>query len=291
MVSALVFSDTLGPQKGNGMNVTQDFNNSPMLDFAKRVLRESVVAKGFWFGLVGVIAILVISGPFTTADVMSIWERGIYWLVIATLTYFCAVGCAALIYAMLHPRIADWRVNSLISGLVAGLPVATLVIVSNAYVFKVGYGNLGGYTELAIGCVIVSVVGTFLHQTVNVDLRQLQPQANPRAGQAAPILKRLEPRIRAQVVSLHAQGHYVEVTTLRGKQLVLMRLKDAIAELEPDCGRQVHRSWWVRKQQVQAARRTSGRVVLQLEDGRQVPVSRYNLSEIRHWMTTETTHA
>jgi len=134
----------------------------------------------------------------------------------------------------------------------------------------------------------VTVVGTFLHQTLNLEMRLLKPASDPLAGFTAPILKRLNPGIRAEVVSLHAQGHYVEVTTLKGKQLVLIRLKDAIDELKPDCGCQVHRSWWVCKQKVQAAQRSNGRVVLTLTDGREVPVSRYNLTEIRRWMASET---
>lgn len=270
------------------MTVVQSLLDSPQLDLTKRALRGSAIAQGFWVGLAGVIVVLVISGPFTTSDIMSVSERAIYWFVIATCTYFFTISCAAPVYVLLHPRIMDWRVNSVISGLFAALPVTAFVVFTNTYVFKVGYGNLDGYAELAFGCVIITIVGTFLHQAVNVDLRQIRPAPSPDTGAASPLLKKLDPEIRANVVSLHAQGHYVEVTTLRGRQLLLMRLKDAIAELEPDSGCQVHRSWWVSKQVAQAAKRCSGRVVLNLADGREVPVSRFNLTEIRRWIASET---
>lgn len=272
---------------GRGMSVAQDDLNNATMEFTKRVLRRSALAQGFWLGLAGVIAILVISGPFTTAEVMSLSDRAIYWCIIAVFTYFCAVGVAAAVYAVLHPRIANWKLSGIIAGLIAGIPVAVFVVVVNAYVVPVGYGNLGGYAELALSCVFVTIVGTFMHQAVNTDLRQIRPEAGTLGNLAAPIFKRLDPNIRAEVVSLHAQGHYVEVTTRRGKQLVLMRLKNAIAELGPDCGRQVHRSWWVCNRQAQTAHRSGGRVVLQLVDGREVPVSRYNLKEIRRWIASQ----
>ena len=270
------------------MNAAGTFLNSTVADFTHRALRRSAMSQGFWLGLAGVVVILVLSGPFRTMEIMSFWERAVYWFVIATVSYFCAVGFAAPVYVLLHPRIANWKISSLIAGIVAGTPVAAFVCLANAYVFDIGYGNLSGYTELAFGCVVVAIVGTFLHQVVNLDFRRLEPEPGKHASVAAPILKRLDPDVRAEVVSLHAQGHYVEVTTLRGKQLLLMRLKNAISELEPGCGRQVHRSWWVHRQKVQAARRSSGRVVLTLQDGREVPVSRYNLTEIRRWMEAET---
>ena len=270
------------------MTAAGTFLNSTAADFTRRALRRSAMSQGFWLGLAGMVVILVLSGPFRTMEIMSFWERTVYWSVIATVSYFCAVGFAAPIYVLLHPRITNWKINSLISGIVAGIPVAAFVLLANAYVFNVGYGNLSGYTELAFGCIVVAAVGTFLHQFVNLDFRRLEPEPGKHAGIAAPILKRLDPHIRAEVVSLQAQGHYVEVTTLRGTQLLLMRLKDAIAELERDCGSQVHRSWWVRRQSVQAARRSNGRVVLTLKDGREVPVSRHNLTDIRRWIASET---
>ncbi|MFK7943388.1 MAG: hypothetical protein AB8B85_10825, partial [Paracoccaceae bacterium] len=100
------------------MIAAHGFLNSPSVKLTNRVLRVSAKSQGFWAGLAGVVVILVISGPFTTADVMSTSERAIYWSVIATVCYFCAIGCAAPTYALLLPHLGGWKVNSLISGLV-----------------------------------------------------------------------------------------------------------------------------------------------------------------------------
>jgi DNA-binding LytR/AlgR family response regulator len=59
-----------------------------------------------------------------------------------------------------------------------------------------------------------------------------------------------------------------------GQDLILMRLSDAVSELEGLEGAQTHRSWWVAKDAVTGAERGDGRATLTLKDGSEVPVSR-----------------
>jgi DNA-binding LytR/AlgR family response regulator len=63
--------------------------------------------------------------------------------------------------------------------------------------------------------------------------------------------------------------------------LILMRLADAIGELPPSHGMQVHRSWWVGYEAVASIEREAGRVTLRLTDGTQVPVSRTYQAAVR----------
>ena len=73
----------------------------------------------------------------------------------------------------------------------------------------------------------------------------------------------------------------VEVTTSRGRELVLMRLLDAIAEAEGVPGWQIHRSHWVAKAAVVKVHRAEGKVALELSNGLRLPVSRGFLPQIR----------
>ena len=50
--------------------------------------------------------------------------------------------------------------------------------------------------------------------------------------------------------------------------------RDALAELGPSRGRQVHRSWWVAEGAIASAERNAGRPVLVLRNGLRVPVSK-----------------
>lgn len=99
----------------------------------------------------------------------------------------------------------------------------------------------------------------------------------PEVVAPAPVkfLERLPLKLRgAQVWAVEAQDHYLRLHTSKGQDLILMRLADAVAELEGIEGAQVHRSWWVAREAVADARRGDGRATLTLKDGSEVPVSR-----------------
>ena len=81
--------------------------------------------------------------------------------------------------------------------------------------------------------------------------------------------------------AVEAEDHYLRLHTSRGQDLILMRLSDAIAELEGIEGAQTHRSWWVAKGAVEDARRGDGRAVLSLKGGVEAPVSRAYAKALR----------
>ena len=60
-----------------------------------------------------------------------------------------------------------------------------------------------------------------------------------------------------------------------------MRLSDAVKEVGPNPGAQVHRSHWVSFDQVENVRRTSDRAILTMRSGAEIPVSRANLPKIK----------
>lgn len=110
-------------------------------------------------------------------------------------------------------------------------------------------------------------------------------RAAPAAAAApAPVkfLERLPLKLRgAEVWAVEAEDHYLRLHTSKGQDLILMRLADAVAELEGIEGAQVHRSWWVARDAVAGARRGDGRATLTLKDGSEVPVSRTYAKLIR----------
>lgn len=104
------------------------------------------------------------------------------------------------------------------------------------------------------------------------------------AADAKPVkfLDRLPLKLRgAEIWAVEAEDHYLRLHTSRGQDLILMRLADAVAELEGIEGMQVHRSWWIARDAIADARRGDGRAVLTLKDGSNVPVSRTYAGELR----------
>ena len=112
--------------------------------------------------------------------------------------------------------------------------------------------------------------------------RSTETRAAP-AGAAPPrFLERLPLKLRgSEIYAVEAEDHYLRLHTSKGQDLILLRLSDAVAELEGIEGAQTHRSWWVAKAAVQDARRGDGRATLTLVSGVEAPVSRAYAKALR----------
>lgn len=133
------------------------------------------------------------------------------------------------------------------------------------------------------GYIGVSFVTSLFFCLLVAWFRRLAP---PEAAAASPpppkFLERLPLKLRgAEVWAVEAEDHYLRLHTSKGQDLILMRLADAVAELEGIEGLQVHRSWWVAHDAIVDAKRGDGRATLTLKDGAQVPVSRTYAGELR----------
>ena len=98
-------------------------------------------------------------------------------------------------------------------------------------------------------------------------------------------ISKLPANLRRDILALEAQDHYVRVHTLHGSALILMRLADAAAAIDPRLGLRVHRSWWVAKDGVRGLERTSERAIVRLVDDTAVPISRSYLPAARTMLT------
>jgi DNA-binding LytR/AlgR family response regulator len=111
--------------------------------------------------------------------------------------------------------------------------------------------------------------------TVLTQRTPVQTHAVAGAPAEPAFLKRLPPKLRGgELLAIEAEDHYLRLHTTRGQDLILMRLVDALAELEGLEGAQVHRSWWVARAAVTGAERGGGRATLTLKSGAVAPVSR-----------------
>ncbi|MEC9434305.1 MAG: LytTR family DNA-binding domain-containing protein [Pseudomonadota bacterium] len=103
----------------------------------------------------------------------------------------------------------------------------------------------------------------------------------PSGRPAARILRRMSHDRRGPLLRLSMNDHYVEIATEAGREMVLMRLGDAIVETAPEPGLQVHRSHWVARRALASAERSGDRVELILTNGERIPVSRGRVAALR----------
>lgn len=89
------------------------------------------------------------------------------------------------------------------------------------------------------------------------------------------LLDRLPDELRdGHIYALEAQEHYTKIYTSKGNTLVLIRFSDAIVDMEPQPGLRVHRSYWVSRDSVEHISPVGKRLMLHVQGGLQVPVSR-----------------
>ncbi len=117
-----------------------------------------------------------------------------------------------------------------------------------------------------------------------VDSAPLEPPALPEPIVPPIRIPRLEDRLPQGFGAVHAlksEDHYVRVFGEGRTTLLLMRLRDAIAELGEVEGHQVHRSWWIAKSGLAEVSRQGREAVIRLHDGTQAPVSREAMARLR----------
>jgi hypothetical protein len=103
----------------------------------------------------------------------------------------------------------------------------------------------------------------------------IETHAAPAAASPPKFLARMPAKLAgAELWAVEAEDHYLRLRTSLGQDLILMRLSDAIGELEGIEGARTHRSWWVAKAAVRGVERDDGRATLVLPDGAEAPVSR-----------------
>jgi len=206
-------------------------------------------------------ALAAVAGPFGTMEAMGPLARVLYW---------GAVVGVSIAGSALAVRLAAGRRQSasLLIWTVFVLLLSAGFHLVNTLVFS-GWGNLVDWAYLTgtVGLVTVAVhVVLWIAQ-----MGRPEPITAPDAQEA--FQQRLPYEVRAPLVRIEAQDHYLNVVSTKGSALVLMRLGDAMAELS-GLGVQVHRSHWVALEGVDKVLRIKGRDVLVMLDGAEVPVSR-----------------
>jgi len=92
---------------------------------------------------------------------------------------------------------------------------------------------------------------------------------------------RLPQPMRGTVLRIEALGQYVAVVTDKGRTELRLPLKDAIAELPENIGCQIHRSHWVRYDQIGAVIYQNGNPRLRLISSEVLPLGRKMVEPIK----------
>ena len=222
--------------------------------------------------------ILGFAGPFGTYDELETLPRLLYWAAVVVLTYATGFFATQVLQDLMRPRVHHRLLRGGLVGALSGAPITAVVIGLNVVTFGPRANSVIdpltlwlNVTLIAIGVVAMSVL-----------LFRAPAETAPPPEAASPaLLDRLPLPQRGPLVSLSVTDHYVEVTTEKGKALLLLRLSDAIRETAPTPGMQIHRSHWVALSAVSRTVRNGDKLLLELKDGRRLPVSRSFARDVR----------
>ncbi|MFI4933257.1 MAG: LytTR family DNA-binding domain-containing protein [Caulobacterales bacterium] len=223
---------------------------------------------------------LALIGPFGTVTA-SLSSRLIYWLLLIVGGTGLGFATDVVVTALFDPDRRHPFLMAAVTAVVMTPPSVLAVYAVTRWLFswREPYGTL---LELAGPVLIVSLAMTFINALAN--RRPIHTHASTLADAPPPrFLERLPAKLRgAEIYAVEAEDHYLRAHTSQGSDLILMRLTDAVAELEGVEGAQTHRSWWVAKGAVLGARRIEGRAMLKLPNGVEAPVSRNYARSLRN---------
>jgi len=211
---------------------------------------------------------LAVSGAFGASS-MPLTIRLGYWIVLLLLGTVWALWVAPRVFARFAAGSSPWG-PILVTSLAVGGPFTGVVWLANLLLT----GDFAG-PAATLGLFLVVLTISAVMTTINVLITRARAPSAPAAPAPPRFLERLPLKLRgAELWAVESEDHYLRLHTSKGQDLILMRLADAISELEGVEGTQVHRSWWVARQAITDARRGDGRATLVLKDGTEVPVSR-----------------
>jgi hypothetical protein len=244
--------------------------------------------------------VLALMGPFGMFAV-PLPIRILYWLVVGAggyLLYRPAMVAATRAAIRLDlPVPALWAATCLL----AGIPMTAILWFANSLIGRSDPPELAALFELYANILIVAgvvcIVFWFASAKQRAALAAGEPAETPvlaapqppasappvaeTPAPAVPFLDRLPPHLGTDLLALEMEDHYVRAYTGQGSALILLRLRDAIAELGAVDGAQVHRSWWVARDAIETVGRDGRNIRLELRGGLIAPVARNAVPDLK----------
>jgi hypothetical protein len=224
-------------------------------------------------------AFLAFTGAFETGGA-SMTTRLAYWWSLMLLGTLAGVAISAVVERGGWLEDRPWIQGPMIVVILTA-PLTVLVWAITTLAFCRCGLPLARLPMFILPVAIITVAMTAL----NYVIQRTPDETHSLPEGAAPprFLDRLPPKLRgAQLHAVQAEDHYLRLHTSKGQDLILMRLSDAVAELDGIEGARTHRSWWVARDAVVGARRGDGRATLSLKGEVEAPVSRAFAAALRN---------
>jgi DNA-binding LytR/AlgR family response regulator len=240
------------------------------------------VYRVFAWGLIS--TLLAVIAPYQAVMGYGFSSRLGYWA--------CVNAMAILVAASLHEHLrlryqAGGLAVEALTALAQAAVIGPMVWLVNIHVF--GF-EVRGAAWLAQFTLIAFIVATCV-ALIRYEMQKIRHFAlADHGGMVASVLTqpprpafldRLETPLVGDVLMVSADNHYLEVVTTDGQGRVLMRFRDAMAELDDLPGFRIHRSHWVARSHLRRVRQDGRRYMAELTCGLMLPVSQAYVEDLR----------
>ena len=247
---------------------------------ALREMRQLIGTPKKLGGMTLASVLATIMQPFGLRVPGTIGLTLIYWLLIIGVTFPMGFVISNFCASRSH---RPWR-----SALSAAMAIAVTLVVYAMNMVFLGWGPLeaerlgrvfvSGGPVAALVTLLVHLVTLLVHMVLAPGSEGLDQSQSPKTTR---LMERLPEGTRGPTQYLAAEDHYTRVTTSQGSSLVLLRFSDALQDVVPTSGLQVHRSHWLSYDAIDKAERRGDAAQLILTNGSSVPVSRGHMPKLR----------
>jgi DNA-binding LytR/AlgR family response regulator len=221
-------------------------------------------------------------GPFGSYPAYPTATRYAFWLGLTAAGAVAAIAAGAVL-PVTRLRAGAIRIGAV--ALVSALPMTFVVAWTMSLVQPGRVFTPQQLPALFVAVAAVQLLVAYATATTSLSVDDGEAPtpapALPVPGNEAPppafpsaLLGRLPPEIGRDIIALETEDHYLRVHAVGGNALILMRMADAVALLDPRLGAQVHRRWWVADAAVAGVRTEGQKLSLCLIDKSLVPVGR-----------------
>lgn len=234
------------------------------------------------FAAIPVGLLLGFAGPFGTYPNFPTATRYAFWLALTVAGVVAAIAAGAVLpNPRLRPRLVRFGAVALISAVPMTFVVAwTMSFLQPGRIYS-PQQLLGLFWGVAAVQLLIVYAAVLTEPTANEMQEPGRAPGRPEPASAAipaafptSLLGRLPPGVGSDIMALETEDHYLRVHAAGGSALILMRMADATALIDPRLGMQVHRRWWVAQAAVSGMRTEGQKLFLCLTNKSLVPVGR-----------------
>jgi len=255
-------------------------NQSVNFTFNKsKLLRELlvVISIGLFIGFLA---------PFGMHE-LPVFMSISYWVFTCVCGYFIYSPLINLGHKYLSEKFSAPWLRVAIPSLIASILMSLVVPLITMIFFNSPINLINDFVHFLPKTLVIGGVITFFSVWQN-HVKQQQQQlelstkvieehastADTKSIQIEQFMSLLPINKRGQLLCLEMDDHYLKVHTDKCSHMLLMRLKDALLQLEGFPGLQTHRSWWVASDAVVSVNKQNRKMTLLLSNHLEVPVSR-----------------